>query len=91
MVNILKYFLSSSYRKHRWARKHLPLYRAFPILLSIHRVQRQPLILGRLVEMQYQDNMNKVMGKLIHIPKYSDVSAKELEDGRDRTGMSPLA
>lgn len=81
MVNALKYVLSNSYRKHRWAARHLRIYRVFSILLQVHKVRKRPLVMSSLVEMQYQDNINKAMGMLVNIPKFSGVSKKDLLDG----------
>ncbi len=44
-MNVLKYILDKSYRKHRWAARHLPYYRNKPDWLHIRRSCR---IIGRL-------------------------------------------
>ncbi len=78
-MNIFKYLFSNSYRKHRWAAKHLGLYRRFPVLLQSHKVQRMPMIFPELVEAQYTYDVNKAMKGLVRIPKYSDLTGEKLD------------
>jgi len=72
-MNIIKYIFSGSYRKHRWAGKHLPLYRALPVLLIAHQIRKKPPIMWGLVEAQYNCDANKAMLKLVEIPKFKEV------------------
>lgn len=77
-MNILQYVFSKSYRKHRWAVRHLAFFRRFLIALRTRQIMKRPPVFPTIVERQYQDNMNKAMGKLIEVPKFKEVSAKEL-------------
>ena len=78
-MNIFKYLFSSSYRKHRWAARHLRLYRTFTILLQSHKIQRMPSILSPLIEAQYTYDVNKGMKGLVRIPKFSDLTGEKLD------------
>ena len=74
-MNILLYLTSSSYRKHRWAARHLAFYRANPFLLQIHQIAKTTLVLSRLVETKcYYD----YKGDKVYIPKFRSITAKEV-------------
>ncbi len=76
-MNILLYLTSSSYRKCRWAGKHLAFYRANPFLLPIHQIARTTLVLSQLVETKCYFDYNE---DKVYIPKFKQISAKDLTE-----------
>ncbi len=75
----LKYIFSRSYRKHRWASKHLVEYRAlcprWLFIRKIWRVNRRPLIFKIVIE---KDTTG--VERTVIIPKFREITALELAD-----------
>ena len=78
-MNILRYLFSSSYRKRRWASRHLVEYRVLcPRWLFIRkyrRIMNLPLIFEKVIGRMPSGEIGTIV-----IPKFREISAVELAD-----------
>jgi len=78
-LKALRYLFSSSYRKRRWAVRHLAEYRALcPRWLFIQKIRRtmnRPLIFEKVIGMMPSGEIGTIV-----IPKFREITAIELAD-----------
>ena len=78
-MEALRYLFSSSYRKRRWAVRHLAEYRAlcprWLFIRKLRRVMNSPLIFENVVGRMPSGEIGTIV-----IPKFREITAIELAD-----------